>query len=103
VASPLVVVAPLVVVSPDVVVAADVVVAPDVVVVPPDVVVVDPEVVVAPLVVVADGTVQPACRIVSPAGQFFPAYCSPGPKSNGGMMSPHFWCFGIAGKKTGPS
>ena len=26
-----------------------------------------------------------------------------GPKSKGGMMSPHFWCLGISAKKIGPS
>jgi hypothetical protein len=70
------------------------------------------EVVVFGYVVVVFGAVvggatvtdlQSFSRMARPADvQFLPAYVRPGPKSNGGMMSPHFWCFGIAGKNTGP-
>jgi hypothetical protein len=43
------------------------------------------------------GPVHPLSKSAIPtAVQFLPAYFSPGPKSNGGMTSPHFVCLGIA-------
>ena len=52
------------------------------------------------VVVVVDGpgVVHPLSNTPMPTDvQFLPAYFSAGPKSNGGMMSPHFVCLGIAG------
>src|SRR5690242_10630982 len=55
------------------------------------------------VVVVLGATRQPAFQIACPSlVQFLPAYCSVGPKSNGGMMSPHCWCLGMPAWKTGP-
>jgi len=49
------------------------------------------------------GALHPAFKMAMPSDvQFLPPYTSPGPKSNGGMMSPHFVCLGMAGKKIGP-
>ena len=43
------------------------------------------------------GPVHPLLkRAIPTVVQFLPAYFSPGPKSNGGMTSPHFVCLGIA-------
>jgi hypothetical protein len=58
-------------------------------------VVVDANVVV---VVEALGAAHPLSKTAMPSDvQFLPPYISFGPKSNGGMMSPHFVCFGMAG------
>jgi hypothetical protein len=55
------------------------------------------------VVVEAAGVPQPLSKTAIPVDvQFLPPYVSPGPKSNGGMMSPHFVCLGMAAKKTGP-
>jgi hypothetical protein len=65
-----------------------------------DVVTADEDVVFGTVEVVVDGlaVLHPLSNTAIPtAVQFLPAYFSPGPKSNGGMMSPHFVCFGIAG------
>jgi hypothetical protein len=44
------------------------------------------------------GVAHPLSKMEMPSDvQFLPAYVSPGPKLNGGMMSPHFVCLGIAG------
>jgi hypothetical protein len=50
------------------------------------------------VVVVGDSTLQPSSKIARPCGvQFLPGYEPAAPKSNGGMMSPHFVCFGMVG------
>jgi hypothetical protein len=82
----------------------DVVDASVVVVVGGAVVVVVGSVVGGAVVVVTGGRLQLLLKTAIPSAvQFFPGYVSPAPKSKGGMMSPHFSCFGIAGKNTGPS
>src|SRR6476619_688466 len=45
----------------------------------------------------ASGAMQSLARIALPSVvKFLPAYCKPGPKSNAGMMSPHFVPFGMS-------
>ena len=56
------------------------------------------------VVVATPGAWQPLAQIDWPSGvQFFGVTARVPSSEVGGMMSPHFVCFGISGKKMGPS